>query len=207
MPKPVLLVVDDTEEELRLIQRDLERRYGQRYRIHGERSGSEALEKLWQLKQGGERVALVLANQRMRKITGVEVLTQAASLFPDVKRALIADYSDAESAIDAIKKFGIDHYLIRPCQPPEQNLYPVIDDLLVDWESRFLLSLEGVRVVGSRFSPESHQTRDFLVRNCVPFQWLDIERDEEARRLLAGAGEKASRLPIIVFPDGTQLVQ
>lgn len=207
MPKPVLLVVDDTEEELRLIQRDLERRYGQRYRIHGERSGSEALEKLWQLKQGGERVALVLANQRMRKITGVEVLTQAASLFPDVKRALIADYSDAESAIDAIKKFGVDHYLIRPCQPPEQNLYPVIDDLLVDWESRFLLSLEGVRVVGSRFSPESHQTRDFLVRNCVPFQWLDIERDEEARRLLAAAGEKASRLPIIVFTDGTQLVQ
>lgn len=207
MPKPILLIVDDTEEELRLIQRDLERKYAQRYRIHGETSGSKALEKLRQVKKAGEHAALILAHQRMPSPTGVEFLNQAASIFPDAKRALLADYSDAESAIDAIKKFGIDHYLIRPCQPPEQNLYPVADDLLADWESRFLLSLADVRVVGSRFSPESHQTRDFLVRNCVPFQWLDIERDEEARRLLAATGEKASRLPIVLFSDGTQLVQ
>jgi thioredoxin reductase (NADPH) len=206
MGKPVLLIVDDDESERSLFVRSLERRYRNRYRIIAERDGRDALDKLRQLNQDGEQVALLLAGQR-QELDAIEFLKQASALFPDARRALLTEYSEVEAAINAINNFGIDHYLIKPCQPPEQNLYPAVDDLLADWQARLLLSAEGVRVVGSRFSPESHQTRDFLVRNCVPFQWLDIERDAEARRLLGTAGEKASRLPFVLLPDGTQLVQ
>jgi thioredoxin reductase (NADPH) len=143
----------------------------------------------------------------MPEMNGVEVLEQAAALCPDSKRALLTMYGDVEAAISAIKKIRIDHFLIKPCQPPEQQLYPALNDLLADWEARCRPPLEGVRVVGSRFSPQSHELRDFLVRNCVPFEWLDIERDAEARRMLGVADLKASRLPIVLFPDGTQLVQ
>ena len=207
MPKPILFVVDDDEEELRLLERDLEREYGERYRVLGGTSGREALEKLRQLKNNSEPVALLLADWRMPQMNGIEFLDQAVTLFPDAKRVLLTTYTENEAAISAIKTVGIDHYLMKPCQPPEQNLYPALKDLLADWEACPLPPLESVRIVGYRFSPESHQTRDFLVRNCVPFEWLDIERDEKARRLLAGAGVDASRLPIVLFPDGSRLVQ
>jgi thioredoxin reductase (NADPH) len=207
MSRPVLLVVDDDEPALRLIERDLRGRYGDRYRVHGTTSPREALETLRKLKADGETVALLLADQRMPDVTGIEFLEQAVTLFPVAKRVLLTVYEDTEAAIRAIKTVGIDHYLVKPGQPPEQHLYPVLDDLLIDWEACVRPPVQGVRVVGYRFSPESHQTRDFLASNCVPFQWLDIERDEEARRLLAAAGVTASRLPLVRFPDGTQLVQ
>ena len=207
MSKPVLFIVDDDEETLQILKRDLERKYGDRYRVLAAQSGREALEKLRQLNLKNEPVALLLVDQRMPQMNGVEVLEQAAALCPDSKRALLTMYGDAEAAVSAIKKIRIDHFLIKPCQPPEQHLYPALNDLLADWEARCRPPVEGVRVVGSRFSPQSHELRDFLVRNCVPFEWLDIERDAEARRMLGVADLKASRLPIVLFPDGTQLVQ
>ena len=197
MAKPVLVAVDDDEQELQLLRLDLERGYGTRYRVLTASSGREALEMLRRLKLEQETVALLLADQRMPELTGVDVLEQAVAFYPAAKRVLLTTYPDAEAAIKAIKTVRIDHYLTKPWQPPEQNLYPALNDLLAVWETCSLPPTNAVRVVGYRFSPESHQTRDFLVRNCVPFEWLDIERDEEARRLLAAAGVKASRLPLV----------
>lgn len=207
MSKPVLLVVDDDEEERRFAQRDLESEYGERYRVLTARSGQEALEKLRQLKNNNEPVALIVADYQTPQMNGIEFLEQAITLFPDARRVLLTAITEAEAAISAIKTFRIDHYLIKPWQPPEQNLYPALNDLLVDWEIRPLPPAHNVRIVGYRFSPESYRTRDFLVRNCAPFDWLDIERDEEARRLMNAAGVDASRLPLVIFPDGTQLIQ
>lgn len=202
MAKPVLLVVDDDLTALQCLRSDLERAYGQRYRILTATSEREALEAIRRLKNENESLALVLAN-----MSGVEFLENATALFPNAKRLLLASYGETEAAVRAIQKFRIDDYLIKPCQPPEQHLYPVLNDLLLDWETNLRAPIEGLRVIGGRFSPRSHETRDFLVRNCVPFQWLDIERDEEARRLLENADDQASRLPIVLFPDGSQLTQ
>lgn len=207
MTKPVLLIVDDDEEARGLMARDLERGYGKRYRVLEADSGPEALEQLRELKQSNKPVALLLVGQRMKEMDGVEFLKEARALFPQAKRVLLAAYTDAEAAISAINKVRVDHYLLKPWHPPEQNLYPMLNDLLVDWETQSHPPVEGVRVVGYRFSPRSHETRDFLVRNCVPFQWFDIEHDEEARRLLVASGEKVMRLPLVLFPDGTRLVQ
>lgn len=207
MPKPVLMVVDDNEKELQRLERDLEHGYGERYRVLGATFGQAALDQLRQLKSKDEPVALLLADQQMPAMDGVEFLKQAATLYPEARRALLTTYTGEDAAISAIKTAGIDHYLIKPYQSAEQHLYPALNDLLADWESRFRTPAAGVRVVGCRFSPESHETRDFLVRNCVPFEWLDIEKNEEARRLLGAAEVKASRLPIVIFPDGAQLVR
>src|SRR6267142_2131373 len=207
MTKPVLLVVDDDEDTRQLIARDLERNYGRQYRVLTAFIGRDALKTLRQLKDRNEPVALILASLRLPDMAGVEFLREAHNLLPEARRALLATFRDSDTAIKAIEKFRIDDFLIKPCQPPEQNLYPAVNDLLADWWSRSRPPVMGLRVVGSRFSPQSHQTRDFLVRNCVPFEWLDVERDEEARRLLGRPDEKSSRLPIVVFPDGTQLIQ
>jgi thioredoxin reductase (NADPH) len=207
MPRPVLLVVDADEEARQLMERDLDQRYGGRYRVLGVTSGHGALEALRRLRADDEPVALLLVDQRLPDMTGIELLEQASTVAPDAKRTLLTTYIDAEAVINVLRRVRIDHYVTKPWQPRERNLYPMLDDLLTDWEAGFRPPFAGVRVVGYRFSPESHQTRDFLVRNCVPFQWLDIERDEEARRLLGGADVKTSRLPVVRFPDGTQLVQ
>jgi thioredoxin reductase (NADPH) len=207
MAKPVIFVVDDDDDARRVIVRDLDSRYAQRYRILQAASGSDALETLRQLRDENEPVALVLSSQRLPDMNGVEFLSQAKAFFSHAGRALLTSFSETESAINAIQNSRIDDYLIKPCHPPEQKLYPVVNDLLADWEARTHPPIEGVRVVGSRFSPKGHQIRDFLARNCVPFEWLDIERDEEARRLLSTEDQKASRLPIVIFPDGTQLAQ
>jgi len=206
MAKPVILVVEDNAEVLEQLQHDLERRYGKRYRIRTAASGDEALGALRQLQQVGGLVALILADQTMPDANGTEFLEQAIGLYPQAKRGLLVTFHDMEPAIAALKDLRIDDYLVKPCQPAEQNLYPALNDLLADWELEVRPPVEGLRVVGSRFSPEGHQTRDFLVRNCVPFQWLDVERDEEARRLVDSAADKSS-LPLVVFPDGTKLSQ
>jgi thioredoxin reductase (NADPH) len=204
---PVLLVVDHDEEARRQMARDLERQYGPRYRVLAAPSGAQALDTVRRLGAAGEPVALLVVEQRLPGLSGVELLRQAIALVPDARRVLVTTYADAGSVIAALRTVGIDHHLLKPWQPPEQNLYPVLDDLLADWEASARPARAAIRVVGYRFSPRSHETRDFLARNCVPFEWLDVERDEEARRLLAAAGVKASDLPLVRFPDGTQLVQ
>lgn len=205
MAKPNILVVEDNEDLLKQIQRDLERKYGERYRVITASSGKDALNSLHQLKEGKGSIAVILADQKLPDMPGVELLAEARALFKDAKVALLTTFADTEATIKAVNEFHIDDYVVKPCHPPEQNLYPVVNDLTADWEAR--AAVEGLRVIGSRFSPEAHQIRDFLVRNCVPFEWLDIERDEEARRLLGGSELKTSRLPVVVFPDGTQLAQ
>ena len=207
MEKPVILAVDDDPAVLSAVSRDLRRQYGKQYRVLRADSGITALESLRQLKLRNEPVALFLVDQRMPRISGVEFLEEAIELFPDAKRVLLTAYADTEAAIRAINAVGLDYYLLKPWDPPEEHLYPVLTDLLDDWQVLFPPSFEGIRVVGHRWSGQSHQVKDFLARNLVPYQWLDIEIDEEARRLLELSGADGSQLPIVLFPDSPPLVQ
>jgi thioredoxin reductase (NADPH) len=201
------MVVDDDEATRQAMAADLGRKYGRNYRIVAAASGAEALDELRRLGSGDDPVALLLVDHRMPDITGEELLARTIPLVPHAKRVLLTTYDEAGAAISALKSFRVDHYVLKPWQPAEHNLYPVLDDLLTDWESDVRRPFQGIRVIGYRFSPRSHETRDFLVRNCVPFEWLDIERDEEARRRVAQAGVKTSGLPIVCFPDGSELLQ
>jgi thioredoxin reductase (NADPH) len=207
MFKPVILIVDDDETGRYTLERDLDRRYGHRYRIMGVPTGRAALDRLNRLAADRQPVALLVVDHRIVDMTGLELMEQASALAPVAKRVLLTTYGDSEAAVAAIKRLTIDHYLLKPWQPPEQHLYPALDDLLTDWEACVRPPFQGVRVVGYRFSPASHQTRDFLASNCVPFEWLDLERDPEARRLVGAAGVKASELPLVRLPDGTTLVR
>jgi thioredoxin reductase (NADPH) len=200
-------VVEQNKEALNQLQDDLGRAYGERYQVISASSGRNALEALRELKNKNNLVALLLVDLRIADMPAAEFVNEARTLFPDSKIALLNTYPDTEAAISAIEHFHVDDYLVKPCRPPEQKLYPVVNDLLTAWELRFPAPVVGLKVVGHRFSPQSHQTRDFLVRNCVPFDWLDIESDEEARRLIGDDPRTTSKLPVVVFPDGTRLVQ
>jgi thioredoxin reductase (NADPH) len=173
--KPVLLTVDDDPAVLRAVERDLRRRYAESYRVMRAESGQAALEVLKQIQLRNEPVAMLLADQRMPGMSGVEFLAEAIKIHPDARRALLTAYADTDAAIRAINEVHINHYLLKPWDPPEQHLYPVVDDLLDDWQSQFRPPFEGVRVIGTRWSPASHAIKDFLARNHVPYQWLDIE--------------------------------
>jgi len=208
MAKPVLLAVDDDAEVLRAVERDLRSRYAERYRILRADSGAAALEALKGLKRRNDSVALLLVDQRMPQMTGVEFLGQAMELFPNSKRVLLTAYADTEAAIQAINSARVHHYLLKPWDPPEEHLYPVLDDLLDDWMGSFRPPFEGVRVLGTRWSPHSYAIRDFLARNQAPYQWIDVEtagQVAEVRRLVDAAGAEASSLPMVLFPDGTSL--
>src|SRR5919205_2718560 len=222
MAKPVLLTVDDDPEVLRAVERDLRRHYGDRYRVLRAGSGAAALEALEQLKLRGDPVALLLADQRMPEMTGVEFLEKAMTLAPGAKRVLLTAYADTDAAIQAINKVRIHYYLMKPWDPPEQNLYPYLTDLLEDWRATYRPPFEGIRVIGNRWSPRAHRVRDFLGRNTIPFQWLDLDTSGEARDLLAmlaqppaGAepnetaqgGDDGGTLtpPVVLFPDGAYL--
>jgi len=205
MPKPVIWTVDDDPDVLRAVERDLRRHYGDRYKVISADSGASALEAVRQLKLRNEPVALFLADQRMPRMSGVEFLEKAIELYPDAKRALLTAYADTDAAIRAINSVQIDHYLMKPWDPPEERLYGVVDDLLDDWQASYRPVFEGVRVIGHRWSPQSNEIRDFLGRNFVPHQWLNVETDETAKQLLATTGAPASSLPIILFPDGSFL--
>jgi len=206
MAKPVLLTVDDDAEVLRAIERDLRRNYADRYRVLRADSGQAALETLRQLKVRNDPVALLLADQRMPQMDGVGFLAEATTLFPDAKRALLTAYADTDAAIRAINEVKIHHYLLKPWDPPEEQLYPVIDDLLDDWLSDYRPPFEGLRVLGNRWSPKSYDIRDFLARNQVPYRWLDIEsQDAEVRQLVDSLGEDALHLPLVLLSDGTKL--
>jgi thioredoxin reductase (NADPH) len=208
MTKPILLTVDDDPEVLRAVERDLRRHYADRYRVLRAESGTVALDTLRQLKKRNDSVGLLLVDQRMPQMSGVEFITQAIGLFPDAKRVLLTAYADTDAAIRAINQARIHHYLLKPWDPPEEQLYPVLDDLLDDWRSSFRPSFDGVRVVGNRWSRHSYQLRDFLARNHVPYQWLDVEGPgDEARRLVESLGGKDPRLPVVLFSDGTSLAE
>jgi thioredoxin reductase (NADPH) len=207
MAKPVLLTVDDDPEVLRAVERDLRRKYGENYRVVRADSGDSALEVLKQLQLRNDSLALMLVDQRMPRMSGVEFMERAIPLAPTAKKALLTAYADTDAAIRAINRVKIDHYLLKPWDPPEEQLYPVLDDLLDDWQAAFRPPFEGIRVVGNRWSAKSHALKDFLARNRVPYQWLDVETSEEARRLVEQAEADRGHLPLALFPDGTHLVE
>jgi len=208
MAKPVLLTVDDDPEVLRAIERDLRTHYADRFRIMRSNSGKAALETLKQLKVRNQAVALLLADQRMPQMDGVDFLGEAMDLFPEAKRALLTAYADTDAAISAINKAKLHHYFLKPWDPPADNLYPALDDLLSDWLANFHPSFEGLQVLGTRWAPKSYEIRDFLARNHIPYVWRDVETadtDPEVRRLLDVLGPEAESLPLVLFPDGSRL--
>lgn len=205
MEKPVILAVDDEPSVLAAVARDLRRHYGADYDVQRAASGAEALALLAELKLANRVVSLLLVDQRMPEMTGVQLLAQALELYPDAKRVLLTAYADTDAAIRAINDVRLDHYLMKPWHPPEELLYPVLDDLLDDWRANFEPVFEGVRVIGHRWSAEGHHVRDFLARNLVPYRWLDIETDAEATQLRELAGAMEAPLPLVVLADGTAL--
>jgi thioredoxin reductase (NADPH) len=201
--RPAILAVDDHEPVLGAVLRDLRRRYGREYRILGADSGPAALRLLEELALRNETVALLVVDQRMPGMTGVEFIREAVQLFPGSRRVLLTAYADTDAAIQAINEVRLDHYLMKPWDPPEERLYPVLDDLLEDWRAGFEPPFEGVRVLGHRWSPEGHRIKDYLTRNLIPFRWLDVETDPEAARLLDLPGTGPRDLPLVLFPDGS----
>jgi thioredoxin reductase (NADPH) len=210
MAKPVLLSVDDDADVLRAIGRDLRSQYGAEYRVIGSDSPEGALDTLKQLKMRNDSVALLLADQRMPRMSGVEFLQEGMQIFPDAKRALLTAYADTSAAISAINEANINYFFLKPWDPPADHLYPQLDDLLDDWQASHPPAFEGIRVLGTRWSPRSYELRDFLARNRVPYQWIDVElsgSDPETKRLLQVLGPEAANLPVVLFPDGTKLLE
>jgi thioredoxin reductase (NADPH) len=210
MPKPILLSVDDDSDVLRAIERDLRSQYGAEYRVLGSDSPESALDILKQLKVRNDSVALLLADQRMPKMDGVQFLQEAMRIYPDAKRALLTAYADTTAAISAINDAGINYFFLKPWDPPTERLYPQLDDLLDDWQASYKPSYDGIRVLGTRWSPRCYELRDFLARNHVPYQWIDVElsaNDPETKRLLDVLGPEATSLPVVLFPDGTKLLE
>jgi thioredoxin reductase (NADPH) len=210
MPKPILLSVDDDVNVLRAIERDLRSQYGAEYRVIGSESPEGALDLLKQLKIRSDEVALLLADQRMPQMDGVRFLQEAMQIYPDAKRALLTAYADTNAAISAINKANVDYFFMKPWDPPAEHLYPQLDDLLGDWQASYHPTFQGIRVLGTRWSPKSYELRDFMARNHVPFQWIDVElsaNDPETKRLLEVLGPDANELPIVLFPDGSKLLE
>ncbi|HSH75970.1 MAG TPA: FAD-dependent oxidoreductase, partial [Longimicrobiales bacterium] len=207
MAMPVILAVDDEPEVLNSIVRDLRHHYRATYRIMKAASGSTALETVQQLKQRGASIALFVVDQRMAGMSGTEFLIEALKLYPETRRVLLTAYADTDAAITAINRIGLDHYLLKPWEPPSERLYPILDDLLSEWQARSRPDYDGIRVAGTALTPQGHSVRDFLSGNQIPYRWLDIETDAAARELVATATEGTSRLPVVFFPDGNFLVQ
>ena len=203
--RPALLTVDDDPQVLRAIERDLRRHFGRDYRVIAADSGDAALDALDELQRRDDPVALLLADQRMPRMTGVEFLERARERVPDAKRVLLTAYADTEAAIRAINTARLDYYMLKPWDPPEENLYPVLDDMLEEWRAGFRPPYRGLRVLGLRWAPASHEMRDFLARNQIPYRWLDVEADPEAQRVIEAEGAEGSRLPLLIFGDGTRL--
>src|SRR5271165_2316779 len=200
--RPAILAVDDEPAVLAAVARDLRVGFGEHYRVLRATSGEEALGILRELSARGEEVAMLIADQRMPGMPGTQYLVAARQIVPAAKRVLLTAYADTEAAIAAINEVSLDYYLLKPWDPPEEQLYPVLEDLLTGWEAGSALEAGGLRVIGHRFSSETHDLRDFLARNRVPGRWLDIERDAEARELVAVAGVSENRLPVVLLEDG-----
>lgn len=211
MAKPAIVTVDDDAEVLRAVERDLRRKYAEDYRVLRADSGQAALEIVRELQVRNNPVALFLVDQRMPGMSGVEFLEQAVKFYPDAKRVLLTAYADTDAAIAAINGARISHYLLKPWDPPEENFYPVLDDLLEDWRADYRPPFEGIRVLGNRWSPASHSIKDLLARNHIPYRWLDVETaetDREVKNLLDSLKpEEKSNLPLLVFPDGARMAK
>jgi thioredoxin reductase (NADPH) len=201
--KPTILTVDDDGLVLEAIRRDLRAAYAEDYQIIAAGSGPEALEALTSIEGRGGTVALFLVDQRMPEMTGTEFIRNARELFPDAKRVLLTAYADTAAAIEAINVVDLDHYLMKPWDPPDQNLYPVLDDLLGDWRANVPAPFDGVRVAGTTWSPHTHTIKDFLALNHVPYRFMDIEREAKAAEMVGASG---GTIPVVYFPDGTVLV-
>jgi thioredoxin reductase (NADPH) len=206
MARPILLSIDDDANVLEAVVQDLRREYGATYRIMRAASGQAALEMLAQLKARQEPVALLLSDQRMPGLSGVEFLERSRAIYPEAKRVLLTAYADTEAAIQAINAARIHYYLNKPWDPPEEKLYPVLTDLLEDWQAGYVPPFEGLRVIGHRWSPKDHQVRSFLSRNHVPYRWLDIAGNEDAVKLLKDRQLDPNQLPVVLFADGSSLV-
>jgi thioredoxin reductase (NADPH) len=205
--KPVILAVDDDPEVLNAVERDLRQHFRVDYRTVKVGSGPLALDTTRQLKQRGTPIALFLVDERMPEMTGTQFLMEALKLYPDARRVLLTAYADTETAITAINQIGLDHYLLKPWEPPSEKLFPVLDDLLGDWMARRRPQFDGIRVAGTLLSPSSYAVKDFLSRNQVPYQWVDLESDASARELISALESGMSRLPVVLFPDGSTMVQ
>lgn len=214
MTKPVIMTIDDDAQVLGAIERDLRRHYSNEYRIIKASSGDQAIEVVQQLKQREDALALFLVDQRMPGLSGTEFLAQAMKFYPDARKVLLTAYADTQAAIDSINSIGLDYYLMKPWDPPEQNLYPVLDDLISAWRQEAPPPYDGIRVAGTLWSPKSHEVKDFLALNRIPYLWLDIEQDAQARALVeaslareAGGATGMKRLPVVFFPDGSTLIE
>jgi thioredoxin reductase (NADPH) len=207
MPHPVIMVVDDDPSVLNAVERDIRTKFGHEYRIVKAGTGAAALELLHRLQQRNEIAALLLTDQRMPQMTGLQFLEQARELFPEAKRVLLTAYADTEVAIASINKLQLDYYLLKPWDPPEDHLYPVLAELLDDWRSSVRLPFEGIRVAGTLWSPRSHDVKEFLSRHQIAYQWLDADADTKARALVEAQSNGSPRLPVLFFPDGSTLVE
>jgi thioredoxin reductase (NADPH) len=207
MSKPILLTVDDDPEVLNAIERDLRQHFRTDYRIVKASSGAQALETITELKQRGSQLALFLVDERMPHMTGTQFLVEAIKVYPGARKVLLTAYADTETAIRAINQIGLDHYLMKPWEPPSTRLYPVLEDLLSEWHAKARPAFEGIRVAGNALSQASFAVKDFLASNHYPYQWLDMDDEATVRELLSGATGGAARLPLVFFPDGTVLVQ
>jgi thioredoxin reductase (NADPH) len=205
MNKPVLLVVDDDPQVLAAVRRDLRSRYRESYTVMSASSGEEALSTMRELKARGDALAMVISDQRMPGMLGVEVLARSREIYPLARRALLTAYSDIDAAIRAINEAHLDHYLSKPWDPPEEHLFPVVDDLLDAWQAESLPEAKGLRLVGHQWSPRSHAIKDFLASNLIPYRWLEAEREAETKKLLDAAGVGSEELPALFFEDGSVL--
>ena len=203
MNKPALLVVDDDPQVLAAVRRDLRSKYRDEYAVLSAESGQQALETIRELKARGESLALIVSDQRMPGMLGNEVLARSRDVYPLAGRVLLTAYADIEAAVRAINEAHVDHYLSKPWTPPEENLYPVVDDLLNAWKAEFVPEMKGVRLVGHQWSPRSHSVKNFLASSLHPYKWLDIERDPEARVLLEAGGVSVDELPVVFLEDGS----
>lgn len=202
---PFILCIDDDAQVLRAIVRDLKSKYREDYKIISTTVVQEALESLLELKNKGETVAMFISDQRMPEMEGVEFLEKAMEFYPDARRVLLTAYSDTDAAIRAINSVQLDYYLVKPWSPPEEKLYPVIDELLSDWQTIYRPDFKGIKVVGYQFSQGSHAIKEFLAGNLIPYQWLDIQTSEDATRLLTLNELSIKDLPLVFFEDGTHL--
>lgn len=206
MSKPTIMTIDDEPHVLNAIARDLQAHYRDGYRIVKAGSGDEALEAVQEFKRRNDPIALFLVDQRMPSMSGVEFLEEAIKLYPEAKKVLLTAYADTDAAISSINAIGLDYYLMKPWDPPEERLYPVLDDLLSDWLASVPVPYDGIRVAGTLWSAHSHFVKDFLARCQIPYQWLDIEKDDEARKLVESSATGHPQLPMLFFPDGSTLV-
>jgi thioredoxin reductase (NADPH) len=206
MARPILLAVDDDVSVLEAVVQDLRRQYGETYRVMRAAGGQAALDTLAQLKSRDEPVALIISDQRMPGMTGVELLERAREIYPDARRVLLTAYADTEAAIRAINTARIHYYLNKPWDPPEEKLYPVLTDLLEDWKAGYRPPFEGLRIIGHRWSLNDFRVRNFLSRNHVPYRWLDVAASPEATKLLEDRKLDPAKLPVLIFADGSVLV-